>query len=133
MLQNDSAATCVGRVVIRDGTVLLVHRSPSARFWPDVWDLPRRHVNEGESLEDALQREAREELGIEVLAFTWLGQIYAPAEPAVVHVYAVSSWEGEPINAAPDEHTKVRWFSADKQPESEGLEAYRALVVTALA
>ena len=125
-------AVCVVGAVIRDDTVLLVHRSPSKRFWPDVWDLFGGHVNEGESLEGALRREGREELGIDLLALRWLGQIYDPVEPAVVHVYAVSSWEGEPKNAAPHEHTEVRWFSADELPESEGLEAYRALVVKAL-
>ena len=82
----------------------------------------------GESLEEALRREAREELGIEVLALRWLGQIYDPVEPAVVHVYAVSSWEGEPVNAAPDEHTEVRWFGSGALPESEALNAYRELV-----
>ena len=132
MLQSDFAAICVAGAVIRDDTVLLVHRSPSARFWPDVWDLFGGHVNEGESLEEALQREAREELGIEVLALRWLGQIYDPVEPAVVHAYAVSSWEGEPVNAAPGEHTEIHWFSAEELPESEALEGYGALVVTAL-
>ena len=35
------------------------------------------------SLEEALHREeAREELGIEVRALRWLGQIYEPVEPA---------------------------------------------------
>ena len=76
--------------------------------------------------------EAREELGIEVLALRWLGQVYDPVEPAVVHVYAVSSWEREPVNAVPEEHTEVRWFGAGELPESEGPDAYRALVVTAL-
>ena len=125
-------AVCVAGAMIRDDTVLLVHRAPSARFWPDIWDLFGGHVNEGESLEEALRREGREELGIEVLEPRWLGQIYDPVEPAVVHVYAISSWKGEPVNAAPDEHTEVRWFSADELPESEGLAAYRALVVKAL-
>ena len=55
-----------------------------------------------------------------------------PTDRAVVHVYAVSSWEGEPVNAALEEHTEVRWFGAGELPESEGLDAYRALVVTAL-
>ena len=75
MLQSDSAAICVVGAVIRDNMVLLVHRSPSARFWPDVWDLFGGHVNEGESLEEALQREAREELGIDALALKWLGRM----------------------------------------------------------
>ncbi len=132
MVRSDSAATCVAGAVIKDGRVLLVHRSPSRRFYPDVWDLFGGHVEEDERLEEALSREAREELGIEVLALRWLGQVYDPVEPAVVHVYAVSSWEGEPVNAAPEEHTEVRWFGAGELPESEGLDAYRALVVTAL-
>ena len=132
MLRSNSATICVAGAVIRGNTVLLVRRSPSARFWPDVWDLFGGHVDEGESLKEALQREAREELGIEVRALRWLGQIYDPVEPAVVHVYAISSWEGEPVNAAPDEHTEVRWFSADELPKSEGMEDYRALVVAAL-
>ena len=85
-----------------------------------------------EEEEEALSREAREELGIKVLVLKWLGQIYDPVEPAVVHVYAVLSWEGEPVNAAPEEHTEVRWFGAGELPESEGMDAYLALVVTAL-
>ena len=67
-----------------------------------------------------------------MLALRWLGQVYDPSEPAFVHVYAVSSWEGEPSNAAPEEHMEVRWFGADELPESEGLDAHHALVVTAL-
>ena len=43
-------------------------------------------------------------------SYVW-GQIYDPVEPAVVHVYAVYLWGGEPVNAAPDEHTEVCWFS----------------------
>ena len=132
MVRSDSAAICVAGAVIKDGRVLLVHRSPSARFFPDIWDLFGGHVDGGESLEEALRREAREELGIEIFALRELGQIYDPVEPAVVHVYAVISWEGEPFNAAPEEHTEVRWFGAGELPESEGLDAYRALVVTAL-
>ena len=132
MIQSDPAVDFVAGAVIKDGRVLLVHRSPSAGVWPDVWDLFGGHVDGTESLEEALRREAREELGIEVLALRRLGQIYDQVEPAVVHVYAVSSWEGEPVNAAPEEHTEVRWFGAGELPKAEGLEAYRALIMTAL-
>ncbi len=125
-------ANCVAGVMVRNGTVLLVHRSPSKQFYPDVWDLPGGHVNQGESLEEALRREAREELGIEVLELSWLGHVYDDVEPAVVHLYTILSWRGEPVNAAPDEHTEVRWFSATELLDSEGLEAYRALVLKAL-
>ena len=132
MRRSDSAATRVAGVVISDGSVLLIHRSPLKRFYPGVWDLFGGHVERDESPEEALRREAREELGIDVLATRWLGQFCDPVESAVVHVYSVSSWEGEPVNAAPEEHTEMRWFDAGELPESEALEAYGALLITAL-
>ena len=132
MRTGDSAATRVAGAVVRDGMVVLVHRSPSKRFYPDVWDLFGGHVEAGEFPEQALRREAREELGIEVLAARYLGQIYDPVEPAPVDVYAVSSWEGKPVNAAPEEHTEVRWFGAGELPESAALDAYGTLLATAL-
>ena len=131
-MSSSDSATRVAGVLVKGGGLLLVHRSPSKRFYPDVWDLFGGHVEEGESPEEALRREAREELGIEVLATRWLGQIHDPIEPAVVQVYAVSSWNGQPVNAAPDEHTEVRWFDAGKLPKSDALDAYGTLLVRTL-
>ena len=132
MKQGDSVAICVAGALINDGEVLLVHRSPSDCSYPDVWDLFGGHVEGDESLEEALRREAREELGIEVLTLRWLGQVFDPVEPADVHVYAIPSWKGEPVNAAPEEHIEVRWFGEEELPESDALGVYRALVVAAL-
>ena len=133
MARSDAAAVCVAGAVIRDGSVLLVHRAPWVSAYPDAWDLFGGHVERGEYLEEALCREAREELGIEVRTLRRLGQIYDPVEPAVVHVYAVLSWDGEPENAAPEEHTKVGWFGVGELPESVALDAYGALVAAALS
>ena len=118
---------------MRDGKVLLVKRAPDMRFYPDVWDLFGGHVEGGESLEDALRREAMEELGIAIESFHPLGTYDDPVEPAEVSVFAVTAWKGEPVNAAPDEHTDIGWYSADELPASDGLDAYRGLVVQAIA
>ena len=123
---------CVAGAVIRNGRVLLVHRSPDARLYPNFWDLFGGHVNAGESLEEALCREASEELGIEVLVHRRLGQIDDPVEPAVVHVYEVSSWDGVPVNAAPEEHTEIRWFDAGDLPLQPAWDVYGDLVLEAL-
>ena len=133
MAHGKAPAVCVAGILIRDGTALLVHRSPLERAYPNVWDLFGGHVEDGESEEEALRREAREELGIELLAWEWLDQAYDPAVPAIVHVYAVLAWNGEPINAAPEEHTDLRWFGVNELPKSEALDAYRALVENALS
>ena len=50
--------------LVRDGRVLLGHRRPDKRAYPDVWDLPGGVMEDGESELDALARELREELGV---------------------------------------------------------------------
>jgi 8-oxo-dGTP diphosphatase len=67
----------VARLLVRDGQVLLCHRSPDREWCPNVWDLPGGHVENGETGVDALVRELAEELGIAA---------DVPVEPVVVAV-----------------------------------------------
>ena len=119
--------------MIRNGRVLLVKRSPESRYYPDVWDLFGGHIKGGESSEKALRREAFEELGIEIESFRVLGTVHDPVEQAEIVVFAVSSWRGEPTNAAPNEHSEIGWFDADRLPASAALDGYGKLVVQAIA
>ena len=95
--------------LVRDGLVLLVHRHPSRRWYPDCWDLVGGHVDLGESPHQAVRRECREELGVDVhdprpFAMTVM-------DPTLdVHAFVVTRWEGNPVNAAPEEHDDLRWF-----------------------
>ena len=56
-----------GGVWLRDGKVLLERRPADATVYPGCLDLPGGHLEAGEAALDALVREWREELGIEVL------------------------------------------------------------------
>ncbi len=131
---SGAPAVVVVGFVVREGSLLLVQRAPWVRVFPDAWGPFGGHVESGEHLEEALCREAREELGIDVRTFRPLGRIHNPKEiePAVIHVYAVYSWDGEPVNAAPEEHTEIRWFRVGELPMSEALDTYGALLRTAL-
>ncbi|MYA50831.1 MAG: NUDIX domain-containing protein [Chloroflexi bacterium] len=100
-------APCVAGAMVRGGRVLLAKRSSTARHYPDVWDLFGGHVEEGEPLEEALRREAREELGVDIEAFHPLGIVHDPVEPAEIAIFAVTAWRGEPVNAALDEHSAI--------------------------
>jgi len=62
---DDFGPVRIVTAVLRDGDrLLLCHRSAGRRWYPDVWDLPGGHVEEGEDPKESLVRELREELGI---------------------------------------------------------------------
>lgn len=99
-------------VIVREGRVLLGHRHPRRRWYPDCWDLIGGHVEPGEAARDALIRECAEELGIRVRALTPLA-MPCPDPGIRMTTFLVTAWSGEPVNAAPDEHDELRWFAAD--------------------
>jgi 8-oxo-dGTP pyrophosphatase MutT (NUDIX family) len=99
----------VAGLLVRAGDVLLCHRSPNRRWYPDVWDLPGGHIEPGESPHAALVRELHEELEI---------VIPAPAVPPFARVarrdfdcriWIVRTWRGTP-HLASDEHDDLRWW-----------------------
>ncbi|SCG51747.1 NUDIX domain-containing protein [Micromonospora rifamycinica] len=101
-----------GALVV-DDAVLLVHRSPTRRAYPDLWDLPGGHVEAGESERQALARELREEVGVEIVAeaCSRVGDLWAGSGEDAVHVavWHVGAWLGSPTNRAPDEHDDLAW------------------------
>jgi 8-oxo-dGTP diphosphatase len=100
----------VAGVLVRDGHVLMAHRSPARRWYPDVWDLPGGHVEPGESPRRALVRELAEELGVTVRACSPAG--YLEDATMRLTLLLVGRWDGEPVNAARDEHDGLRWCTA---------------------
>ncbi len=49
----------------KDGRVLITQRGPNMKFFGQ-WEFPGGKVEEGESLQAALQREIKEELGLDI-------------------------------------------------------------------
>jgi 8-oxo-dGTP diphosphatase len=98
--------------LVRDGLVLLVHRHPSRRWYPDCWDLVGGHIESGELPRQAVSRECLEELAVHVR--DPLPIPMKVTDPILeMHAFLVTRWEGEPVNAAPEEHDDLRWFRPD--------------------
>jgi 8-oxo-dGTP pyrophosphatase MutT (NUDIX family) len=121
--------------VLRDGNrVLLCHRSPRRRLCPGVWDLPGGHVEPGELPGAALARELREELGIGITAPPGPPVQEVNGEMFDMQIWLIETWTGSPVNAAPDEHDVIAWFTGDALGElSLAHDSYLAIFSKVLA
>lgn len=87
---------------------MLCHRSPYRRWHPDVWDLPGGHVEEDEVPQQALVRELREELGIEVTPLA-VPSAHLQGAGFRMDVWLIDDWSGEPVNKDVNEHDALAW------------------------
>jgi A/G-specific adenine glycosylase len=94
-------------VIYRDGRILIDKRRPEGLLG-GLWEFPGGKVRPGESLESALHREVREELGIEVRVDRPLAVIdHAYSHFRVrLHAFACTHAAGEPVCAT---CTGLRW------------------------
>ena len=53
-------------MIIMDNNKILLQKRKGSKLWPGYYALPAGHIDEGENQYDALVREAKEELGIEI-------------------------------------------------------------------
>ncbi|MCP2169498.1 NUDIX domain-containing protein [Goodfellowiella coeruleoviolacea] len=101
----------VRAVVRRGGRVLLLRRPPGA-FRGGEFELPGGKVDPGETLDQALVREVREETGLAVTGIAdYLGAVDYTSALSGAHVreftFAVTTTTTEPITL--DEHDTYRW------------------------
>jgi 8-oxo-dGTP diphosphatase len=104
---------------IRDGEVLLAMKKRG--FGMGKWNGPGGKIDAGETPEEAMVREAREELSIEIavpdLKKVAVINFYFDGEHKVhCHVFVCRLWNGEPQET---EEMKPQWFALDKLPYSE--------------
>jgi 8-oxo-dGTP pyrophosphatase MutT (NUDIX family) len=84
------------------------------KLWPAHWDTIGGRVEAGESLQAALIREVREEIGVIPTAFDLIATV-REREPErhgelLHHIYAVTAWTGGMPQNISDEHSELRWF-----------------------
>jgi 8-oxo-dGTP diphosphatase len=95
-------------VLIRaDGAALLAQR-PDGKAYAGYWEFPGGKIEPGEPVAEALRREIREELGVEIeRAYPWITRVFAyPHATVRLHFYRVSAWRGEPRAL---EHRALAW------------------------
>jgi 8-oxo-dGTP diphosphatase len=112
--------------VMRDGRVLAQQRA----FPPEAagrWELPGGRVEPGERVADAVIRECREELAVDVIPGVQLGpDIPLPGGATLrVHVARLAWPEATP---SPVEHAALRWVGPAELTELDWLDSDRAVL-----
>jgi 8-oxo-dGTP pyrophosphatase MutT (NUDIX family) len=118
--------------LVREGHVLLVHRSPNRPVYPEVWALAGGHRETGETELAALARELHEELDVRIRPDSAIHlcrlQVGRGEESVHFSAWIVEEWEGTPTNAAPEEHDEIRWFRPEELPPLAHEPVRKALV-----
>jgi 8-oxo-dGTP diphosphatase len=128
---TNSRYAAVRAHVVRDEKVLLGLSVKRKHVWTTFGGKPEGR----ESVEEALRRELREELGVEVIAFqrlpdrnrSWDGR------RSQVAVFTVTKWKGEPRNCEPHEHEAIAWFTREELQSLAMAEIARSEALEVLA
>jgi len=103
----------VGAILVNpEGKVLLQLRTRDAPYYPNCWTLPGGKVEENETLEQALKREIKEELGINLVNFKLFKQtIQRKGNSIVKRIIYWSNLDKKPEELTLEESSALKYFS----------------------
>jgi 8-oxo-dGTP diphosphatase len=120
----------VAGAVLRDGRLLAARRSAPPEL-AGRWELPGGKVEPGESEEEALVRELREELGIQVVPLQRI-----PGEWLLRPGLLLRAWTARLLSGVPQplqDHDQLRWLTPDSLGTVPWLDQDRPAVAWAAA
>lgn len=116
----DCIGVGVGALIVNDkNETLLEKRTSKSRNASGFWSKPGGGVELGEKVEDALKRETKEELDIEieVIKFLCFTEGVVDGQHWIALNYLAKIKSGKVKNLEPEKHEEVKWFNLDNLPE----------------
>ena len=120
MENNNHPYIGVDNIILNDkGGILLNKRADSMRTYPGMWGLVSGYIEWGETVEDALKREAMEEVGVNIKVVKFTGRYYDspgrhPKKTVICLPHICRIISGEPNVNQPEEVSEVRWFRPEE-------------------
>lgn len=106
-----------------DEQKILLHRRQNTGYEDGKWDTAASgHVDAGETAKQAVTRECKEEVGIDVkvddLEFAHLTHHFSESDRIYYHIYfVVNHYDGVPTIMEPNKCIDLRWFELNNLPE----------------
>lgn len=115
-------------MIITKKDKVLVQKRKGSKLWPGYYALPAGHIDEGENQYDALVREAKEELGININlekiinSYAVLRRDYfeidgKKLEPYIDFYFEIKEYEGIPKIMEEDKCDELFWADINNLPE----------------
>lgn len=118
-------------ILKKDNSILLLKRSQHASFGAGSYCLVGGKAEEGESMKQAIIREAFEEVDITItddqLQFVHVFHRKASTDQLVATCFVCTQWSGQVINKEPSKHDFFVWTDMHALPE-DMLPAHKAAV-----
>ncbi|WP_025900033.1 8-oxo-dGTP diphosphatase MutT [Sneathiella glossodoripedis] len=110
-----STVVVVAVALVDDDNRIMIAQRPKGKSMAGLWEFPGGKVEDGEIPEDALIRELKEELNIDVTAaclapFTFASHTYEKFH-LLMPLYVCRRWSGTP---APQEGQTLKWVRANQ-------------------
>ena len=102
---------CPAAVIVRNNSILLGMRNYTPDKWKkiSVWTTPGGRCDSGETIEETLRREVREEVGIsDFQIHEFIGQVPGAKEGDTVPIFFCTT-EQEAILIEPEKFSEWRW------------------------
>ena len=101
-------------VIASRGRMLVLKRASGMNYRAGSWDLPGGHIALGESFEECLLREVKEETALDVAIDRLLGLHSMVSEPYLQALYSCKLTVFQNVKLRPDEHVEHRWVTLDE-------------------
>lgn len=120
MKKRFSAIVDVHLCLVRDGKILLLKRENTG-YMDGYFHLPAGHMDGEEKLVDALIRESREEIGVNIrVDDVRLAHMmhHKSNNERMAFFFEVKKWGGQIKNMEPEKCSEVAWFDLKNLPQN---------------
>ncbi|CAH6803285.1 DNA mismatch repair protein MutT [Vibrio chagasii] len=108
----------VVQIIFVSGSKFLLGFRQNTDAFDQYWGFPSGRIEQGELPRTAAEREAREEVAVDVGNLTLFAIVSDPELPICHYFYLCHEWAGDIQNAEPHLCQELRWFDRDELPEN---------------